>query len=72
MPRCQFLQSAQMIRVSIPASYRASMIATTTPRTEDAVCGRPAEWNLTFGDLERIWVCDQHYEVLIGQGWSEA
>jgi hypothetical protein len=72
MPRCQFLQSAQMIRVSIPISYGASRIAWRPPRTEDAVCGRPAERDLSFGDLEPMWVCEEHYEVLIGWGWSEA
>ncbi len=72
MPRCQFLQSVQMIRVSMPTSYKASRIATRPPRIEDAVCGRPAEQNLAFGDLEPIWVCEEHYEVLIRQGWSEA
>jgi hypothetical protein len=72
MPDCQFLRSAQMIRVSVPASYRASRITTRPPRIEDAVCGRPADRTLRFGDLEPIWVCAEHYEVLIGQGWSEA
>jgi hypothetical protein len=71
MPRCQFLESARMIRVSLPAGYAAS-IATDPPGTEDAVCGGPAQRNLAFGDLEPIWVCNKHYEVLSGQGWSEA
>jgi len=61
-----------MIRKSIPAGYAASRIVERTLKTEDAVCGRTAERNLTFGDLEPIWVCEEHYEILICQGWSKA
>jgi len=40
-------------------------------RIEDAICGKPAYWELTFNDLGLIWICAQHYEALIGRGWSE-
>jgi len=40
-------------------------------RIEDAICGRNAEWALAFNDMESIWVCDEHYDLLIGQGWVE-
>jgi hypothetical protein len=38
---------------------------------EDAICGKPAEWELALNDLEPMWVCSEHYDVLIAQGWSE-
>ena len=72
MPRCQFLRSARMTGLSIPKGYMAGRPTTAAPRVDDAVCGKPAEWSLTFGDFDPIWVCDEHYEVLIGQGWSVA
>jgi hypothetical protein len=56
---CQYIAPAAML--GVPESTRI----------EDAICGRNAEWALAFNDMESIWVCDEHYDLLIGQGWVE-
>jgi hypothetical protein len=56
---CQYIAPGEMLGIPQLA------------RIEDAVCGRTAGWALAFNDMDPIWVCDEHYDVLIAQGWSE-
>jgi hypothetical protein len=57
---CRFLEGAQLVRLPVPN------------KLEDAICGKPAEWKLVINGMDPIWVCHEHYDVLIAQGWSEA
>jgi hypothetical protein len=58
---CQFL-----VRLPI------QLWAPNPSRLETAICGKPAEWKLLINDFEPLWVCAEHYDILIAQGWSEA
>ncbi len=57
---CQFVDTRQMVRV--PA----------VGRLQEAICGAPAYRGLVFNDFDPIWVCDEHYDALIAQGWRDA
>jgi hypothetical protein len=60
---CQFLVGLPLRGLWTPGEAQ---------KLETAICGEPAQWELVINGCGPIWVCAEHYDVLIAQGWSEA
>jgi hypothetical protein len=68
MHTCQFVKAMQIIRLP----YEGQKTKMRGRRPKDVVCGRPAEREVTFNaNMEPLWLCAEHYDLLIGEGGSE-